>query len=154
IELRGRAFGLRTWQFDDAQPGFLESVEDVVKQVRTSRRPGFLVIDTMRMGPHSKGDDLRDVAEMEIIRKRDPLMALAGHLPPEIRARIEIENRSLLTEVRAAAESSPEADSPVAGTGIHALALHSEFREPAPGGNVRAQLNTALDELLEEFPNV
>ena len=47
----------------------------VVEQVRATREPGFLVIDTMRLGPHSKGDDLRDQDEMSFIRARDPLIA-------------------------------------------------------------------------------
>jgi len=38
---------------------FCRKVATVVTEVRTSRRPGFLVLDTRRMGPHSKGDDLR-----------------------------------------------------------------------------------------------
>ena len=57
---RGEAFGLRTWRCDDADPHFFEYVENVVRTVRATREPGFLVIDTMRLGPHSKGDDLRD----------------------------------------------------------------------------------------------
>jgi len=73
IEDRGRAFGLDAWRFDDAGSDFFESVEAVVHRVRVHRRPGMLVIDTARMGPHSKGDDLRDDAEMAAIRERDPL---------------------------------------------------------------------------------
>ena len=36
-----------------------------MRSVRATRKPGFLVIDTMRLGPHSKGDDLRDEVEMD-----------------------------------------------------------------------------------------
>jgi 2-oxoisovalerate dehydrogenase E1 component len=76
IEDRGRAFGLDTWRFGDAAPDFFESVESVIGHVRGHRRPGMLVIDTARMGPHRKGDDLRDAAEMVVIRERDPLERL------------------------------------------------------------------------------
>src|SRR5579872_201341 len=55
---RAAAFGIESWRVDDAAADFLEQVENVVAKVRSSRKPGFLVIDTMRMGPHSKGDDL------------------------------------------------------------------------------------------------
>ena len=59
IEARGAAFGLPTWRFADDDPEFCRKVAAVVTEVRASRRPGFLVLDTRRMGPHSKGDDLR-----------------------------------------------------------------------------------------------
>ena len=74
ILARGAAFGLRTWRCDDADPAVLRATSRiVVRTVRATREPGFLVIDTMRLGPHSKGDDLRDEAEMAAIRARDPL---------------------------------------------------------------------------------
>ena len=40
IEARGRAFGLETWRLDDAAPDFLARAEEVVRQVRATRRPG------------------------------------------------------------------------------------------------------------------
>src|SRR3954471_11959204 len=64
ILARGAAFGLHTWHLDDSDPELFSKTEDVVRTVRTLRQPGFLVIDTMRLGPHSKGDDLRDEVEM------------------------------------------------------------------------------------------
>ena len=65
IVARGAAFGLRTWHVDDADPEILRAGRGRwCARVRSTRQPGFLVIDTMRLGPHSKGDDLRDEAEM------------------------------------------------------------------------------------------
>ena len=81
IIARGAAFGLETWRFNDADPDFFRDVEQVVNYVRKTRTPGFLVIDTMRLGPHSKGDDLRDDQEMRPIRERDPLARLGDRLP-------------------------------------------------------------------------
>src|SRR3954468_1986480 len=56
IAARGEAFGLRTWELDDSRPDFLASADSVVRTVRETRLPGFLVIHTARLGPHSKGD--------------------------------------------------------------------------------------------------
>src|SRR5262249_40142839 len=80
IRARGEAFGLATWEFDDSDPNFLKNVEEVVEQTRASGRAGLLVIDTMRLGPHSKGDDARPEAEMNAIRDRDPLAAIGRNL--------------------------------------------------------------------------
>src|SRR5262249_45398115 len=54
IEARGAAFGLPVWRFADDDPEFMVKTVGVVEEVRHSGRAGFLVLDTMRMGPHSK----------------------------------------------------------------------------------------------------
>lgn len=154
IEDRGQAFGLKTWRLDDARPDFFASVEDIVASVRSGAGPGFLVIDTKRMGPHSKGDDLRDPEELESIRRRDPLMRIAREVPDAIRAEIEAENEALLQHARASAETSPEASQLVAEDSVYRPSMDREYREPRTGGNVRAQLNAAIDDLLDEFTEV
>src|SRR5512132_609609 len=109
IAARGRAFGLRTWKLDDAQPDFFERAEEVVAAVRTEHAPGFLVIETRRLGPHSKGDDLRSSEEMAAIRNRDPLVRLGANLADEERAAIERRNEEYLAEILEQAKRSPEA---------------------------------------------
>ena len=154
IELRGQAFGLATWRLDDSQPDFLESTEKVVETVRSAATPGLLVIETKRLGPHSKGDDLRDAGEMEAIRRRDPMMKIAEALPQDLRNAIEGENRQFMADVRSAAEASPEATQLVAEHTILRAPRDRNFREARPGGNVRSQINSALEDLLDEFPEV
>lgn len=156
IEARGKAFGLSTWRYDDAAPDFLERVEAVVAHVRESRRPGFLVIDTQRLGPHSKGDDLRDPAELDAIRERDPLRKVGEQLAPEERERIERAARSVVDAASAAAEQSEPAHRRLCSTSI--------FNDPATaeteplirtaGGNVRQSINAALRTLLRNRPEV
>jgi 2-oxoisovalerate dehydrogenase E1 component len=92
IAARGAAFGLRTWRVSDRSPTFLADVADAVVTVRSTRRPGFLVIDTFRLGPHSKGDDLRDAEEIAAIRASDPLAALGRRLSTAEREAIEVAN--------------------------------------------------------------
>src|ERR1043165_6429875 len=95
---RGEAFGLATWHLDDSEPSFALQVQEVVDTVRRTRRPGFLVIETRRLGPHSKGDDLRPAAEMQAIRERDPLQKLRARLPQHLRESIETANREFRSE--------------------------------------------------------
>ncbi|EKE17502.1 MAG: Dehydrogenase E1 component, partial [uncultured bacterium] len=78
IVARGLAFGLSAWRLSDRDADFSGQVERVVDDMRENRRPGMLVIDTGRMGPHSKGDDLRDLGERDEITASDPLKALRG----------------------------------------------------------------------------
>ena len=96
IEERGAAFGFATWRFADDDPDFCRNVAAVVAEVRTAGRPGFLVLDTRRMGPHSKGDDLRAGEELAGIRSRDPLAALGRQLVDATRYRIEARNASFI----------------------------------------------------------
>jgi 2-oxoisovalerate dehydrogenase E1 component len=148
IEGRGTAFGLETTRLDDADPGFLEQVEKVVARVRLGL-PSLLVIDTERLGPHSKGDDLRDSAEMERIRERDPLAAVGRALHASKRAAIERENEEFIELVHQQALASPPADALVAQKTICLPAQANLAAEHTVSpGNVRLQLNSALEELL------
>jgi len=156
IEERGAAFGLKTWRYGDEEPGFFHRVEAVVEEVRSSRRPGFLVIDTRRMGPHSKGDDLRDGEELNDIRARDPLVALGRSLPEEIRTDIEARNTAFIASVREAANASREAVFEEPPRHIFNQSRLSDepmsYPVPAAGGNIRQALNAALWHILEVSP--
>ena len=151
---RGRAFGLPTWQLDDASETFLADVDQVVQWTRSHGEPGLLIIDTMRLGPHSKGDDARPPGEMEAIQRRDPLRALGERLPESQRREVERLVREQVQMAEASALASPESQT--------YLPERSLFR-PAPeprgpveyfAGTVRASLNHALGELLDGNPDV
>ncbi len=151
IEDRGRAFGLPVWRLDDADPDLFHRAEAVVAQVRDSGRPGFLVIDTRRLGPHSKGDDLRPAAEMEAIRTRDPLAALGRRLPESLRRGIEERNAAFLQQVEAEAAASPEARDQEPPRHLFTAAAEPAPAPPPspPRANVRAALNAGLRHLLD-----
>lgn len=150
IEARGAAFGLRTWRLDDAHPEFAAQVDAVVASLRDGQGPGMLVVDTGRLGPHSKGDDLRPATERDALQTRDPLAALGRRLGAEQRAAIEARNQAFVREVEAAALASPE--SRFVEVPLHALrapqALTEAVEQPATAANVRSAINAALRSLL------
>ena len=156
IEGRAKAFGLECWHLDDARLGFMQAADDVVRALRTSRRPGMLIIDTCRLGPHSKGDDLRDEAERDRIAARDPLAALGARLDEPTRTRIEAQVAARLREVESAALGSPEAR--FEQIPRHAFRSPTATRvaaaQPPKAANVRAAINAALHTLLEQDPRV
>ena len=47
--------------------------KEVISYVRNTRKPAFVEIESIRLGPHSKGDDTRSVNEMKKLRSNDPL---------------------------------------------------------------------------------
>ena len=156
IDARGRAFGLETWRYDDADPEFCAKVESVIQSMRQAPKAGMLVIDTCRLGPHSKGDDLRDAAEIDRIVKRDPLAALGRQLGHETRARIERQNVAFIDSAERLALDSPESvfaerrHSASFRTNTHATAT----RPAQSANNVRQALNQSLAKLLEEDEQV
>jgi 2-oxoisovalerate dehydrogenase E1 component len=154
IEGRGAAFGLETTRLNDSARDFLQQTQDVVERVRPGR-PSLLIIDTERLGPHSKGDDLRDADHMERIRQRDPLAAVGRELDASERTAIERENEEFIELVHREALASPPADRLVAARTICIPAQsHPAAEHTASVGNVRSQLNSALEELLRDDPRV
>jgi len=157
IEARGAAFGLRTWRYDDAAPDFLASVAGVVAAIRDGDGPGLLVIDTFRLGPHSKGDDLRAEEEKARIAARDPLMALARRLPADTVQTIERHNDAFLDAVEQSVLASPVATFKTVPThGLRPL-LEAAAAVPAQepvSRNLRQAINGALRALLQHDPRV
>jgi 2-oxoisovalerate dehydrogenase E1 component len=153
ITARGRAFGLTCWRVGDDEARLWQVAEEAVDYVRERRRPGFLVIDTARLGPHSKGDDLRGEAEMAALRARDPVARLGASLDPARRAAIEDAADEFFAALIAAATASPEARFAVPPRSLFdGAALPNDAAEHTtpPGRTVRAALNAALDRLLAE----
>jgi 2-oxoisovalerate dehydrogenase E1 component len=155
IEGRGAAFGLRTWRLDDSTVNFAAQVDAIVTQMRDGSGAGMLVIDTCRLGPHSKGDDLRPELEKQRIQHRDPLARMGARIAPALKAEIEQRNNAFLTAVEADAVASPER---VFGTvpqnGFRAATASCIEPQPAIATNVRAALNEALRAAMRGNPDV
>ena len=111
---RGAAFGIEVAELDTTDVREVHAAaERAVARVRETSEPYFLVLDTYRFSPHSKGDDNRDPAEIEERRKRDPLTISAVDLDEAERRSIEEDCERRLAETVAAAEEAPAA-TPVA----------------------------------------
>jgi 2-oxoisovalerate dehydrogenase E1 component len=146
---RGRAFGLNCWRLSDVHPDFLMQADEIVAAMRRDCHPGLLVIDTRRLGPHSKGDDFRDPDEIEALRRGDPLVRLGQALEPAVRVRIDSECCQVIDEVIDRASKSPEARFVRPPVSIFSVAPLAGAREPPePAANVRTSLNAALRRLL------
>ena len=152
---RGAAFGLTTWRVGDDDWALWQVAAEAVAEVRRTGRPGFLVIDTCRLGPHSKGDDLRPEAEISAIRNRDPVARLGATLNPAERARIDAAAAELIARVAAEAAASPEARNLIATNTMFDNAPRLPADGPiagSPARTVRAALNATLDDLLTNDP--
>lgn len=74
IEQRAKGFGIKTAAIasTDADAIHKQAV-DLVDYVRQEQKPAWLHIETVRIGPHSKGDDTRPDDEIAAARARDPV---------------------------------------------------------------------------------
>jgi len=110
IPARARAFGVETAELATTD---VEEIHDAagraVARIRETGEPFFLVLDTYRYSPHSKGDDNRDPAEIEERRERDPLGVAGARLEEAERNAIEERCEGRLRETIAAAEGAPAA---------------------------------------------
>lgn len=154
IAARGQAFGLKTWRLDDSDPDFLDRADGVVSRIRRDSTPGLLVIDTMRLGPHSKGDDARPDEEMEEIRRRDPLTRLGERLLASRRMDLDAQARDYVQRARATALESPDSAGYLPGRSLFIEPAVPISRAPYFTGGVRASLNNALGDMLRCDPDV
>ncbi len=98
---RPRAFGIATLDLSGADAAAQEpqqalGVDEIytaactaVAHVRTHTAPFFLALRTYRLAPHSKGDDVRDPAELAAAWAGDPLARLAQQLAPAVCAALD-----------------------------------------------------------------
>jgi TPP-dependent pyruvate/acetoin dehydrogenase alpha subunit len=110
ISARAAAFGVETHELETTDVEEIHAAAGrAVARVRDTGEPFFLVLDTYRFSPHSKGDDNRDPAEIEERRERDPLTVAGARLEEGERRTIEDAAEHRLAETIAAAEEAPSA---------------------------------------------
>ncbi len=104
---RSEAFGVPVSDIDGND---VEGVHDttlrLIDEIRTQSTPRLIFMRTYRMGPHSKGDDMRDPEEIEHHQQKEPLYRLREQLDPswvtKIEQQIHQEVASLVTELKRA----------------------------------------------------
>lgn len=107
---RARAFGIATEALATTDVSEVRAAAIAgVDTVRSSSEPYFLVLDTYRFSPHSKGDDVRDPAEIEERRAVDPLAVSGRLLDDEERVAVEERASVRLAVALEAAELAPAA---------------------------------------------
>ncbi|HVS84018.1 MAG TPA: thiamine pyrophosphate-dependent dehydrogenase E1 component subunit alpha [Gaiellaceae bacterium] len=112
VEARAAAFGIATERLDTTDVAEVRgAAERAVAHVRERGEPFFLVVDTYRFAPHSKGDDFRDPGEIAARRERDPLTVAGERLDAEERSAIDAAVEERLERAVAEALAAPVAGS-------------------------------------------
>jgi TPP-dependent pyruvate/acetoin dehydrogenase alpha subunit len=92
LEERAAPFGIKTIKEDGNDViKVYKTACSAINYVRKHSLPVFLVHDTYRLGPHSKGDDFRNPDEIKKHQERDPLQITARDLSCQVKKEIEAE---------------------------------------------------------------
>lgn len=111
IAKRFEAFGIRTMHIDSTDVDLIRNTsEELITSVRKAAGPRALIIDTYRFAPHSKGDDVRDLEEIEQFRRKDPLQLQAAKLNPTTVEELETEVMEQVEQAFSTAQQDPVAD--------------------------------------------
>jgi 2-oxoisovalerate dehydrogenase E1 component len=112
IDARGTAFGISTVRSTTRHPEELLPVAaDCVTKVRCQRIPLLLRIDTYRLMAHSKGDDHRNVREVQECNERDPITRYVRESDQQEIRQITAQHAERVDLAVARAEASPYPES-------------------------------------------
>lgn len=84
FSLRFKSFGLPVLDVDDTD--YLKSkktISDFI-HVNNNNGPKAIIVNSVRLGAHSKGDDTRDDSEIQRLKLLDPIIQMEKSLPYEI----------------------------------------------------------------------
>ena len=157
IAARPAAFGIETAEcdgndFTQAAAAFAAAAA----RVRTTGRPFCQIAHTYRLGPHSRGDDFRDPAEVERWRERDPIRLTRTALAPDVVAAIDIDERAAVDACLARLET-PDAgalDVPFAKDVAQDRTGHPGWLVAGGEMGGAARLRQTFAALMEEEPRL
>lgn len=107
IPARFQAFGIETWERDTSDVLAIEAAAAAALSHARAGRPAALIVHTYRFAAHSKGDDVRDPAEIAGYREHDPLLVHGGRLTEDERAQAEAAVSAELDEAFGRAYADP-----------------------------------------------
>jgi 2-oxoisovalerate dehydrogenase E1 component len=98
---RAKAFDINTYYSNtwDVKE-ILINAKKSIDFVRETKKPAFHLVDTYRLGPHSKGDDYRDKDEIEMYRLKDPIEIFAKNNSDEYEKIVDKINNDIQKVIR------------------------------------------------------
>jgi len=98
---RARAFGIDYHQIVTANLELIRAeLAPRIDHMRAAHMPLIVEFETVRLGPHSKGDDTRPAAQVDALRQRDWLALCASLTPGRVEAVDERQQERLAQIVR------------------------------------------------------
>jgi TPP-dependent pyruvate/acetoin dehydrogenase alpha subunit len=116
IPARFTAFGIPVTLLDTSDILAIHPVAgELMAKVRSESKPQALILETARLGTHSKGDDMRSAEELDALwRERDPIAIHGVRLSESQRSAL---NRSVEELIQGAFQAALAAPSQTGGVG-------------------------------------
>jgi TPP-dependent pyruvate/acetoin dehydrogenase alpha subunit len=104
---RASAFGVNSEHLDSTDVEVIGEVAGrALKQIRETGQPFWLVIDTYRFAPHSKGDDYRPKTEISHHQEFDPILLAGSRISTKSRDAALSKATARIAEAVAAAQNA------------------------------------------------
>jgi TPP-dependent pyruvate/acetoin dehydrogenase alpha subunit len=105
---RFSAFNIKTWELDSTDVlEICPRAAEAFEYVRGQGLPAALILHTYRFAAHSKGDDVRDRAEIARAKEKDPLTVHGGRLTVDQREKAEAEILAVIEDAFTRAGADP-----------------------------------------------
>lgn len=156
-EARFNAFDIEceTIEVPDADKIF-KATQKIKNKIITESKPKALIINSIRLGPHSKGDDTRDKDEMDELWKNDPLKRLRESISKKDLQQIEEQVNTEIQKLKnlALANVDNNLDEDYITQNIHTNMPLKPFEltniiTDLNSGSVLERLNSCLHEIME-----
>ncbi len=108
IAARFAAFDIKSWERDTTDVlEICAAAAEALSYVRGQTRPAALILHTYRFSAHSKGDDIRDRAEIDQAKEHDPLLAPTLQLSQKQKDAAEAEVAAIIDDAFTRATNDP-----------------------------------------------
>lgn len=105
---RFSAFNIKAWELDSTDVLEIRAgAVDALDYVRGQSLPAALVLNTYRFAAHSKGDDVRDRAEIARAKEKDPLLVHGARLTAAERKQAESDVTAVIEDAFTRAGADP-----------------------------------------------
>jgi len=105
---RAEAFGIKTYKSDTWNADTLfTNAKESIDYVRNKTKPAFHLVNTYRLNAHSKGDDDRDIYEIEEYQKKDKINIFAKE-KPDLYEQFYSENEKIINDIVQKLENANE----------------------------------------------
>jgi len=92
IKKRSEAFDIKTTEINSFSVFEINEVSGkIINEIRETKKPQVLIINTYRFNAHSKGDDYRDADEINKFKQLDPLKIAGNNIDGEAKIKINKE---------------------------------------------------------------
>jgi 2-oxoisovalerate dehydrogenase E1 component len=157
ILARPRSFGISTYESSTrCVEELFTNARESLEYVRNFSKPAFHLINTFRLGPHSKGDDFRDPVEIANAREVDPIDVVASHSQTDyqiLKETVSRELESIIAQIEGEEEQTfaEYVDGAIASRPTEeAVWVTKKFSEYESGERLITQINSTFHKLMSE----